>query len=107
PSATFNQWIQEGHCFTFNVQQSAIPIYTTGNFTLPVAVTPFNKNSLQQLEQRFQEGMSKAKAFFRGAAFFCEEHHPAIALFMLHQSAEQALHVLVKTATGYHSTTHN
>lgn len=54
-----------------------------------------------------REGLEKAREFLTGSELYRLRKQYAMAAFMLHQSAEQALHTLLKAGTGYHAHTHS
>lgn len=107
PIYRFNEWLQSGHRFAVNVQQSAEILYDSGKHPLQVShtVTPHDEN--HTLEKYWREGMTKAKEFLVGSELYRIRKQYAMAAFMLHQSAEQSLHTLLKLGTGYHVNTHN
>ncbi|PVD49616.1 hypothetical protein DC498_24090 [Terrimonas sp.] len=107
PTTTLNQWSEQGHLFSRHVQVSALVIYDAGRFSMPKNITPVSEEVIKQLHKDHQEGITRAWVFLTGAEFFSRQNQNAMAAFMLHQSAEQALHTLISVATGYKTTTHN
>ncbi len=105
PTATFIQWVKSGHRFANMVRQLAVTIYNSGSCTInwKVNVKALDAN----VEQKYQKGVTRANDFLAGAIFYMKRQQHAIAAFMLHQAAEQALHTLVETTTGYYVSTHN
>jgi uncharacterized protein len=104
--AIFEEWLKKGHCFAVNVLQSAVLIYASGNFELQGDQIS-SDNIGKPIEKFFVEGLTKAKEFLAGSELFRVRKQHAMAAFMLHQSAEQALRTLLKAATGYHANTHS
>jgi HEPN domain-containing protein len=48
-----------------------------------------------------------ATEFMAGAELYIQRQQWPLAAFMLHQAAENALHAILKAATGLHMNTHN
>jgi HEPN domain-containing protein len=103
----FEDWLKENHPFAASVQQSALPIYNSGNFNYPNSNTITNDGTVKLPEIHPSEGLIKAKEFLAGSDLFRIRNQNTLAAFMLHQSAEQALRTLLKIGTGYHVNTHN
>jgi len=103
----FEEWLNEGHPFAANVKQSAVVIYNSGSYNLPVSQTANHDLSANSIEKHITEGLTKAKEFLAGSELFRIRKQHAIAAFMLHQSTEQALRTLLKVGTGYHANTHS
>ena len=106
-TVTFQEWLKTGNRFACAVWQSAAPIYNSGNLSWAVPgdnpTTVIDKDD----ERRYTEGLTKAKEFLAGSELFRVRKQHAMAAFMLHQSAEQALRILLKAGTGYHANTHS
>lgn len=103
----FDEWLGEGHPFAINVHQSAVVIYNSGSHNLAVSQTTNHDSAANSVEKYLAEGLTKAKEFLAGSELFRIRKQHAMAAFMLHQSAEQALRTLLKVGTGYHANTHN
>ncbi|MBL0882276.1 MAG: HEPN domain-containing protein [Chitinophagaceae bacterium] len=104
---TFNEWLQLGHRFAVKVQQSAEILYDSGNQQLQFSHTAIPNDEQHIIEKHWREGMIKAKEFLAGSELYKIRKQYAMATFMLHQSAEQSLHTILKMGTGYHANTHN
>lgn len=102
----FEDWLKDGHPFATSVQQSAVVIYNSGSYNLPVSQANNNVTSKER-EKHLAEGLTKTKEFLAGSELFRIRKQYAMAAFMLHQSAEQALGTLLKVGTGYHANTHS
>lgn len=101
---TFYRWLREGHFFAMSVYRSAELLY--GSFSnIPASLTL--NDSQNQVKDGFKTSHARAASFFAGAELYGLRKEYTMAVFMLHQSVEQALHTLIKTVTGYHCTTHN
>lgn len=104
---TFNEWLKAGHRFAVNVQRSAETIYDSGKHQLQFSYTTTPDDEQHIIEKQWREGITKAKEFLAGSELYRIRKQYAMAAFMLHQSAEQSLHTLLKLGTGYHANTHN
>ena len=104
---TFIEWLKQAHPFAVNVQQSAEIIYDSGKQQWLVSQTAIPHDENHTIEKYGREGMTKAKEFLAGSELYRIRKQYAMAAFMLHQSAEQSLHTLLKLGTGYHANTHN
>jgi HEPN domain-containing protein len=104
---TFEEWLREGHPFATSVQKSAQVIYNNRSSNLPIPQTANSDAVTIAIEKQLTEGLTKAKEFLTGSELFRIRKQHAMAAFMLHQSAEQALRTLLKIGTGYHANTHN
>lgn len=104
---TFNEWLKAGHRFAVNVQQSAEIIYDLGKHPLQDSYTATPHDEQIGIEKYWRDGITKAKEFLAGSELYRIRKQYAMAAFMLHQSAEQSLHTLLKVGTGYHANTHN
>ncbi|MBS4064888.1 MAG: HEPN domain-containing protein [Chitinophagaceae bacterium] len=107
PMYTFNAWLKAGHRFAVNVQQSAEIIYHSGKHPSQVSYTARPHDEEIGIEKYWRDGITKAKEFLAGSELYRIRKQYAMAAFMLHQSAEQSLHTLLKVGTGYHANTHN
>jgi HEPN domain-containing protein len=104
---TFNEWLKAGHRFAINVQQSAEILYDSGSLQLQASHTATPHDEQIGIEKYWRDGITKAKEFLAGSELYRIRKQFAMAAFMLHQSAEQSLHTLLKVGTGYHANTHN
>lgn len=104
---TFKEWLKQGHPFAVTVQQSAEIIYDSGNQQWLFSHTAIPNAEHHIIEKYWREGMTKAKEFLAGSELYRIRKQFAMAAFMLHQSAEQSLHTLLKLGTGYHANIHN
>lgn len=102
----FEDWLKDGHPFATSVQQSAVVIYNSGSYNLPVSQAN-NDVTSKEPAKHLAEGLAKAKEFLAGSELFSVRKQNVMAAFMLHQSAEQALRTLLKVGTGYHANTHS
>lgn len=106
-TVTFEEWFKADHRFALIVSQSASRIYDSGNLSIAMPQDFTSTVMDKGYERQFSEGLMKAKEFLAGAELFRIRKQHAMAAFMLHQSAEQALRTLLKVGTGYHANTHS
>lgn len=107
PTATFMEWTKTGHRFATTIWQYAPVLYDAGNIYKQIIIeSKDSENEIKTLKQ-WQEGWCKAKEFLAGADLYCSRKQHKMAAFMMHQSAEQALHTLLEAGTGYHANTHS
>lgn len=104
---SFEEWLKEGHPFATSVQQLAVVLYNSGGTILPSPQTTNHVAAAKAFEKHLAEGLTKAKEFLAGSELFRVRKQHALAAFMLHQSAEQALRTLLRVGTGYHANTHS
>lgn len=104
---TFEEWLKEGHPFAVNVQHSALAVYNSGSPDLYMSQTTSHHPATYAIRNHLNEGLTKAKEFLAGSELFRIRKQHAMAAFMLHQSAEQALRTLMNVGTGYLANTHS
>lgn len=102
-----NRRIAEGQHFFATIRRDAILLYDAGR-------TPLAKpgeTDLAQVrwlaERDFDRWQRQSIAFFRSAEFNLGTGEWKIAVFMLHQAAEQIYQAILLAFTGYKPTTHN
>lgn len=105
--STFEEWLKAGHRFACTVWQSAALIYKSGSSSHAIPENVRTGTTGGDGECFYREGLTKAREFLAGSELFRVRKQYAMAAFMLHQSAEQALRTLLQTATGYHVNTHS
>jgi uncharacterized protein len=104
-SQQFNEWLSGGHHFAFIVRQKAITIFEKQETELPALVTPKDDN--YEKEKLLAITINRAEEFLAGVDLFHLRKQNAMAAFMLHQSAEQCLRVLLQITTDYYCNTHS
>lgn len=107
PVRSFEAWLKEGHPFAETVQERGFVIYRSENNALPEGMPADSTQWVKAREKLIADGLQKAGEFLAGAELFRLRKQPAMAAFMLHQSAEQALSSLLKAGTGYTARTHH
>ncbi len=106
---SFTEWLRIGHRFAREVVQNAVPVYAVETDNLPLAQSIMYDATTERkaIERQYRSGLDKAREFLAGAELFRIRKQMKLSAFMLHQSAEQALHTLLITGTGFHYCTHN
>ncbi len=103
-----NQRLKEGQYFFSLMSRDALLLYDAGTIPLAVAAPPDLKRIRQQAEKDFERWHRQAEAFFRSALFNIEQRQePRVAIFLLHQAAEQIYQAILLAFMGYKPCTHN
>lgn len=106
-TGTFTQWLKEGHFFARTVVMSKAPIYQAVNVTI-CAPGEYNEETVMtRRSAQYREGIIKSQEFLAGVELFRIRKHFKLAMFMLHQAAEQILSAMVKIGMGYYCCTHS
>ena len=101
----FSNWLIEGHRFATTVVKIAVKIYDGNEIPL---VIPFKElTDLNEDENLWSHEDGIINEFIAGAELYMVRNQNNMAMFMLHQATEQALHLLLKKGTGFHINTHN
>lgn len=103
----FTTWLSSTHRFARMVVNNAKLVHQTDTFCLPEAAYSDPLTELASVTKHFKAGMQMSNEFFAGSELFTIRKHYILAIFMLHQSVEQALQALLITVTGYYCSTHN
>lgn len=104
---TFMDWLTQAHLFAYHVYHASCCLYSADHVSLPAPSGYDIATERQTLEKQYREGLYKAQEFLAGAELFRIRKQYKMSVFMLHQSAEQALSTLLKTKTGFYGCTHN
>lgn len=105
-TASYLDWVQQGHPFAWVVQQQATLLYQRAGMEWPMVSRP-NPDHYAEQEKAYLQGMQLAKQFWAGAELYHLRQQYGLAAFMLHQTAEQCLTGLLKLGMGYHFSTHS
>jgi HEPN domain-containing protein len=107
-TTVFRKWLKEGHPFAVKVQKDAVEWYVEAGVD-PFPLIDDNNEHFDPASRSlyYKEGLGRTKAFLAGAELFRQRGENTMAAFMLHQTVEQALSVMLETATGFHNYTHN
>lgn len=104
---TFSNWLTEGHLFAKWVVEQSTQLYDAGNICLPPA-TPPDEDKLEAEDKKLlQETSQKVKSFLAGAELYRIRKEYKMAIFMLHQAAEQQLRTMLIINTGLRINTHS
>ena len=106
-TSTFMEWLKTGNRFACMVKSSGALIYTKENLQLPDPAENNDPVNKKEMEAQYRDGLNKAREFMAGAELFRVRQQNRMAVFMLHQSAEQALRTLVQTGMGFRCSTHH
>ena len=102
-----NNRLAEGQYFFSTMSREAILLYDAGSIPLAKAA-PANLVQIKTVAQRdFERWKSAAEAFFRSALYNQQQQERKIAVFLLHQAAEQIYQAILLAFTGYKPCTHN
>jgi len=102
-----NSRLSEGHYFFSMMSREAILLYDAGSVALAKAAPP-NLVHIRTVAQRdFERWKLQAAAFFKSALFNKQLRERKIAVFLLHQAAEQIYQAILLAFTGYNPCTHN
>jgi len=102
-----NSRLAEGHYFFTMIRREAILLYDAGLIPFAQAICPDLEQVRKVAERDFERWKLQAWAFFRSAVFNCQHKDWKVAVFLLHQSAEQIYQAILLAFTGYKPTTHN
>jgi len=103
-----NQRLREGQYFFSLMSRDACLLYDAGTIPLAAAAPPNFKRIRLQAQKDFERWHSQAEAFFKSALFNIEQQQePRVAIFLLHQSAEQIYQAILLAFMGYKPCTHN
>jgi HEPN domain-containing protein len=104
----FTNWLNAGHRFAITVVKIAVLIHD-GNkipFTIPPGFEIKGSSAKADKSLHSHEHIM-ANEFIAGAELYLARKQHNMTLFMLHQAAEHALHLLLKNSTGLQINTHN
>jgi HEPN domain-containing protein len=103
----FLDWLAAGNYFAGRVWLEAPVLYDSGRIDPEQVFMPPDLMTENEGSKHGKEGFCKAGEFLEGAELYRIRKQNKMAAFMLHQAAEQALHCLMKSGTGYYANTHN
>lgn len=108
-TATFKEWLSDNRFFAAKVYHCSVCLYDTGNINLiPPKEDGLKKEAEHKmLRETYSNGLNKTENFLASAEILRVSKQNNMAAFMLHQAAEQALRTMLRTGTGFHSSTHN
>lgn len=102
----FKEWIMDGDRFAVHVLQQSACIYSiTGSPCSEITIAA--PVDAKEMESALHTAINKAKEFLAGAELYRVRKQYNLSAFMLHQSAEQSLLMLLFITTGLRINTHN
>jgi uncharacterized protein len=105
--AYVNRRIVEGQYFFYSVVREGILLYNAGGTPLAPAELPDWEQVRSLAKRDFERWAQQARAFHRSADFNYKGGEERVAVFLLHQAAEQIYQAILLAFTGYKPTTHN
>lgn len=102
-----NAQLANGQYFFSMLDQEAILLYDAGHIPLVVTAPPDLALVRAVAKKDFDQWWLRAKAFFTSSLFNRKEREWKIAVFLLHQAAENAYQAILLSFTGYKPCTHN
>ncbi|HEY0897383.1 MAG TPA: HEPN domain-containing protein [Sphingobacteriaceae bacterium] len=100
------EMLEAGHRFYCQVRRSGVLLFTDEPDTVPHTFS-VSKNWLERAGEHFKTHFGMSRSFLDGAAAQLETGQPRIALFLLHQTMEQACIGLIRVFLGYRANFHN
>lgn len=102
-----NSRLKEGHYFFSIMSREAILLYDAGSIPLAKAAPPNLVHIRTVAQKDFERWRLQAEAFYRSALFNQQQKERKVAIFLLHQAAEQIYQAILLAFTGYKPCTHN
>jgi len=102
-----NGQLAAGHYFFSMIRRDAILLHDAQGVPLVDSRDPDFQAIRLTAEHDFKHWWLRAGAFFRSARFNCQHKEWKIAVFLLHQAAEQAYQAILLAFMGYKPCTHN
>jgi len=102
----FTNWLNAGQRFAITVVKTAVLIHDGNKIPFKVPAG-FETKDVAGDKKLYTHQHVMVNEFIAGAELYVTRKQNNMALFMLHQAAEHALHLLLKNATGLHINTHN
>ncbi|HVU54057.1 MAG TPA: HEPN domain-containing protein [Puia sp.] len=102
-----NLRLSEGQYFFSLLGQEGTLLYDAGNVPLVPAAAPDLIRIRQTAQKDFDRWSRQARVFFESAVFNQQKREYWLAVFLLHQAAEQIYQAILLTFMGYKPCTHN
>jgi len=102
-----NQRLSEGQYFFSLLGQESVLLYDAGNVPLAPAAVPDLARIRLTAQKDFDRWSRQARAFFDSAVFNQQKKEYWLAVFLLHQAAEQIYQAILLAFMGYKPCTHN
>ncbi len=105
-AADLERQLSQGHLFYSTLCTREHLVYDSGVSSLPLPLSERIQRVKTKAVQDFTAGFHRAEAFLNGATFYLASGENALAAFMLHQGAEQAIRAILFALTGQEVKTH-
>lgn len=102
-----NQRLAEGQYFFSLLGHEGVLLYDAGNVPLAPATAPDLIRIRLTAQKDFERWSHHARAFFDSAVFNQQKKEYWLAVFLLHQAAEQIYQAILLAFMGYKPCTHN
>lgn len=98
--------LAQGHLFYSTLCVDEHLVYDSGTPVLPQPLHRLITKTAQKAAGDFTAGYRRSRSFLRGATFYLAQEELAMAAFMLHQAAEQAIRAVLFALCGQEVKTH-
>jgi HEPN domain-containing protein len=102
-----NLRLMEGHYFFSLLSREGVLLYDAGIVPLAAAAVPDLMRIRQTAQKDFDRWSHQARVFFDSAVFNHRKKEYRLAVFLLHQAAEQIYQAILLAFMGYKPCTHN
>jgi HEPN domain-containing protein len=103
----FIETVQAGHRFSSFVYSKGFKLYDSGEIEWPHVVMPSAEAIKQDADEQWAHNFTVANAFLKSATHCLEDENPKQATFNLHQCLQHTYMAVIRSFTGYRSTSHN
>ena len=102
-----NRQLERGRSFFIDILREGILLEDTPGvaFVQPGELSP--KQALEEAQESYEDWMSSANGFMKGARFYISEDENKLAAFNLHQATEHLYHCVLLVLTLYSPKSHN
>jgi len=102
-----NKMLSEGQYFFTDIEKEGILLYDAGNTSLAERKPLSPAEAKAIVQNYFDQWLSPAKGFLKGAGFYLQEKEYKLSAFELHQATERTYNAIILVHTGYKPKTHN
>lgn len=103
----FSNWLLDGHPFASAVYQKAFQLYQKDDLSLP-GPAPINEEAInKEADRLLNQTKTRVQEFLAGAELYTIRIQYKMAVFMLHQAAEQSLRAMLIIHAGLRVNTHS
>lgn len=103
----FNQWLHEGHRFAYLVKTKATLLFEDLSIAFGESKEVDTDTVKESQKAAYTKGYNMTEEFLAGADLYRVRQQNKMAVFMLHQAAEFALHAILKISIGLCVNSHN